>query len=96
MGLQGFAIAGVVIIQPKNKPRGSELTPEEKEENRRINHIRVRIEHVIGSVKRYRIVKDKLRLWKEHIHDMVLRTCCGFHNFRLNYRPWSYQTCNES
>ncbi len=96
MGFQGFTVAGVIIVQPKKKPRGDDLTAEEKEKNQRINRIRVRIEHVIGSVKRYWIVKDKLRLWREHIHDMLMETCCGLHNFRLRYRPWSYEICNES
>ena len=92
MGFQGFVVSGSVMMQPKKKPRGGELTSEAKEENRRINAIRVRIEHVIGSVKRYRIVKDKLRLWRERVHDMVMETCCGLHNFRLQYRPWVYHT----
>ena len=88
MGFQGMEIEGVILIQPKKKPRGGALTAEEKEENRRINSIRVLIEHVISSVKRYRIVKDKFRQWREGIHDMVMETCCGLHNFRLRYRPW--------
>ena len=87
-GFQGFAPAGITILQPKKKPRGGELTDEERAENRRISRIRVHIEHVISSVKRYRIVKDKLRQWREGIHDMVMETCCGLHNFRLRYRPW--------
>ena len=95
-GFQGFVVAEVEVIQPKKKPQGGELTDEEKMENRRINSIRVRIEHVISSIKRYRIVKDKLRLWREGIHDMVMETCCGLHNYRLRYRPWSYQLPNES
>ena len=96
MGFQGFTVAGVIIVQPKKKPRGGDLTSEEKEQNQYINRIRVRIEHVIGSVKRYRIVKDKLRLWRAHIHDMLMETCCGLHNFRLRHRPWSYEIPNES
>ena len=88
MGFQGFASIGVTIKQPKKKPRNGELTHEEKEQNRAISRIRVRIEHVISSIKRYRIAKDKLRLWREYIHDMVMETCCGLHNFRLKYRPW--------
>ena len=87
-GFQGFGPEGITILQPKKKPRGGELTDEEKEENRRINRIRVHIEHVISSVKRYRIVKDKLRQWREGIQDMIMETCCGLHNFRLRYRPW--------
>ena len=96
MGFQGFEVEGVVIIQPKKKPRGGKLTEEEKEENSRINRIRVRIEHTMSGIKRCRIVKDKLRLWREGFHDMVMETCCGLHNFRLRYRPWTYSSCNES
>jgi hypothetical protein len=58
------------------KPRGKELVPEEKEDNRLISKIRIRIEHAIGGVKRYRIVKDKIRNWKQGFresHGNVLR-----------------------
>ena len=89
-GFQGFAPIGVTIIQPKKKPRGGELTPAEKEENRRISSIRVFVEHVICSIKRYRVVKEKLRLWKGNIRDKVMETCCGLHNFRITFRPLHY------
>jgi hypothetical protein len=90
MGFQGFVLADVTIIQPKKKPRGGKLTPPEKATNRRISSIRIRIEHAIGGVKRYRIVKDKIRLLKDGIRDTVMETCCGLHNFRLQSRPWRY------
>ncbi len=93
-GFQGFTRPGVNVIQPKKKPRGGELTPEEKEKNRLISSIRIRVEHVISGVKRYRIVKDKLRNWKKGFSDLVMETCCGLHNFRLNFRPWCYDTPN--
>jgi len=64
MGFQRFVLDGVTIIQPKKKPRGRELTPPEQATNRQISSIRIRIEHAIGGVKRYRIVKDKIRLLK--------------------------------
>jgi hypothetical protein len=89
-GFQGFSLKGVHIIQPKKKPRGKPLTAEEKAENRRISSIRVRIEHVIGGVKRYRIIKDTIRNWKKGFRDTVMETCCGLHNFRVNFRPWTY------
>lgn len=89
-GLQGFALPGVTILQPKKKPRGGHLTVEEKERNREIARIRIRVEHAIGGVKRYRIVKDQLRNWKQDFRDRVMETCCGLHNFRLNFRPWHY------
>jgi hypothetical protein len=90
MGFQGFTREGITIIQPKKKPRRGELTPPEKAHNRDISSIRIRIEHAIGGVKRYRIVKDKIRLLKDGIRDIMMETCCGLHNFRLQYRPWHY------
>lgn len=89
-GFQGFALTNVTMIQPKKKPRGKELTPEEKESNRQISRLRIRVEHAIGGVKRYRIVKDQLRIRKDDFRDRVMETCCGLHNFRLNFRPWHY------
>jgi hypothetical protein len=89
-GFQGFILHGITIVQPKKKPRGGELTPLEQATNCAISSIRIRIEHAIGGVKRYRIVKDKIRLLKDGIRDTIMETCCGLHNFRLQYRPWHY------
>jgi hypothetical protein len=44
----------------------------------------------MGGVKRDRIVNDKLRLLKDGIRDTIMETCCGVHNFRLQYRLWYY------
>jgi hypothetical protein len=44
----------------------------------------------MGGVKRYRIVKDNIRLLKEGMRDAVMETCCGLHNVRLQDRPWHY------
>ena len=90
-GFQGFTLANVVILQPKKKPRGQSLTDLEKSVNQWHSSLRVRIEHAIGGVKRYRIVKDKIRNWKSGFRDAVFETCCGLHNFRLNFRPWHYK-----
>jgi len=89
-GFQGFCLQDVTIVQPKKTPGGGELTPPERATNHRIASIRIRIEHAIGGVKRDRIVKDKIRLLKDGIRDAVMETCCGLHNFRLQYRPWHY------
>jgi hypothetical protein len=90
MGFQGYTCEGITIVQPKKKPPGGELTPPEEAANRAVSSIRIRIEHAIGGVKRYRIVKDKIRLLKDGIRDTIMETCCGLHNFRLQYRPWDY------
>ncbi len=89
MGFQGFSVAGVVIQQPTKKPRGGELTDAQKAENRRIASEKMRIEHTMGSVKRCRIVKEKIRYWQTTIRDMVMDIACGLHNLRLRYRPFT-------
>lgn len=91
-GFQGFTVPGVTMIQPMKKPRGKELTVEQKESNRQISRLRIRVEHAIGGVKRYRIVKDQVRARKDNFQDQVMETCCGLHNFRLNFRPWLYNS----
>jgi Zn ribbon nucleic-acid-binding protein len=88
LGFVGFTLAGVLITQPHKKPRGKELTAEQKAENRVIARRRVFIEHIICSIKRCRIVKDTIRLWKDTARDMVMAVCCGLHNFRLRLCPW--------
>ena len=92
LGFIGFSLDGIQITMPHKKPRGQELTEQQKAENRVISHRRVRVEHIICSIKRCRIVKDTIRLWKDTARDLVMAICCGLHNFRLRLHPWpSYQ-----
>jgi hypothetical protein len=49
---------------------------------------RLRINHVHSRVKRCRSVKDRSRLWKEGIRDLVRDLCCALHNFRVRLNPW--------
>ena len=53
-----------------------------------LHHRPLRIEHVNSSVKRCRIVKDRIRLWKEGIRELVMELCCALHNFRVPLTPW--------
>ncbi len=85
-GFQGFAPCGVIIKQPKKKPRGGELTAAEKQTNREVSRVRVVIEHLISGAKRLRIVKEELRLKVENISDEVMEIACGTHNFRTILR----------
>ena len=67
---------------------GGELTREQDLANQTLHQRRLRIEHVNSSVKRCRIVKDRIRLWKEGIRDVVMEICCALHNFRVRLHPW--------
>jgi hypothetical protein len=87
LGFQGFTLAGVEILQPMKKPRGKELTPTQKAANRELARRRVRIEHVNSSVKRCRMLKETIRMWKDGIRDMVMEIGCALHNLRVRLTP---------
>ena len=70
------------------KPHGEELSLEQQLSNQELNQRRLRIEHVNSSIKRCCIVKDRLRLWKVGVCDLVMELCCALHNFRVRLAPW--------
>jgi len=88
LGLLAFTRPEVEILMPTKKPRGQELTWEQQLANQALNQRRLRIEHVNSSVKRCRIVKDRIRLWKQGVRDLVMELCCALHNFRVRLTPW--------
>jgi hypothetical protein len=85
-GFQGYASDNGKTFQPQKKPKGKELTPDQKEQNRLISRVRVVIEHSIAGIKRCRMVKDLFRNTKEKYDDLVMEIACGLHNFRVHCR----------
>ena len=88
LGVRAFTLPQVEILMPTKKPRGAELTLEQHLTNQALHQRRLRIEHVNSSVKRCRIVKDRMRLWKDGVRDLVMELCCALHNFRVRLSPW--------
>jgi DDE superfamily endonuclease/Helix-turn-helix of DDE superfamily endonuclease len=84
-GFQGYQPEGVNIMQPKKKPKGGELTEEEKKDNKLISKVRIVIEHVIAGIKRLHVVKAVFRNTKEGYDDLVMRLACGLHNLRERF-----------
>ena len=66
--------------------KGEELTGIDKFFNKVISRVRIVVENVISGIKRCRIVKDELRLTKEHLSDVVMEIACGLHNLRVTFR----------
>jgi hypothetical protein len=87
LGFLAFTLAGVTVQTPTRKPRGGELSVEQKAANQALARRRVPIEHVNSSVKRCRILKDTCRLFKAGVRDMVMEIGCALHNFRLRITP---------
>ena len=88
LGFLAFTLSQVEILMPTKKPRGAELTREQGRANQALTQRRLRIEHVNSSVKRCRIVKDRIRLWKQGVRDLVMERCGALHNFRVRLTPW--------
>jgi hypothetical protein len=88
LGFLAFTLPQVDILMPTKKPRGHELTLEQQLTNQALDQRRLRIEPVNSSVKRCRIIKDRLRLGKKGIRDLVMELCCALHNFRVRLTPW--------
>jgi len=84
-GFQGYAPDHVTIIQPKKKPRGAELTDDEKMQNRAIAKERIRVEHSIGGLKVFAIVHHIFRNLTTTFDDLVMETACGLHNLRRDF-----------
>ena len=88
LGFLAFTLPQVEILMPTKKPRGEELTLEQHVANQALHQRRLRIEHVNSSVKRCRIVKDRIRLWKAGVRDLGMALCCALHHFRVRLTPW--------
>jgi hypothetical protein len=84
-GFQGYEPEHITSYQPTKKPKGKELTTEQKDQNRLISRQRIRVEHSIGGVKVFGIVRNIFRNMREGFDDMVMETACGLHNLRCDY-----------
>ena len=80
LGFLSFTLPEVAILMPTKKPRGAELPLEPQRATQALHQRRLRIEHVNSSVKRCRMVQDRIRLWKEGLRDLVMELCCAQHH----------------
>ena len=73
------------VMMPKKKPKGKELTDEDKARNKVISGIRVIVEYAIGGIKRFRITTDKFRNKKDTFNDKAMLLSCGLWNYHLTH-----------
>ncbi len=84
-GFQGYEPSGVNTFQPTKKPKGRELSTQQKAINAAISSVRIGIEHTLGGVKVFRIVADVYRNLRSGFDDLLMHIACGLHNFRLDH-----------
>ena len=85
-GFQGYEPKGVTTYQPMKKPKGKELTTEQKQTNKELSKERIGVEHSIGGIKVFGIVHGVFRNFRQGFVDLVMETACGLHNWRLDFR----------
>ena len=64
------------IISPHKKPKGGELTPEQRQENRQIAQQRIYVEHGIRCIGGWRILREDYRLGVG-LFPMIARAVVG-------------------
>ena len=77
-GYQG----GVNIKIPQKKPKGKELTEQQKEGNKGISSQRIYVEHVIRMLKIFRAAKERFRM-NRNKYEQVILTICGLVRLRI-------------
>ena len=85
LGFQGFekiykTLETFIPFKKKRAKNGqkSELTSEQKEQNKQYGKERIFVEHSIGGAKRYRILIDRLRYKSLNFINTVVGICAGY------------------
>lgn len=66
---------------PKKKPKGSELTADEKAGNRRISRERILIENINAKIKVFKITVNRYRNRRKR-YGLRMSLICGIINFQ--------------
>jgi len=80
LGFQGLQKEVENVQLPHKKPRGKELTPEQKQENQDFSRERVKIEHAHAGMKRFRSVTDVYRNRVTNFDDRLMYVAAGLWN----------------
>ena len=72
-------IPRLTVQTPHKKPKGGELTAEQRQDNHRLGSRRIRVEHCLGWLKNWAIVATRFRC-AHHLYTTIMRTVCGLVN----------------
>ena len=78
IGDLGYLGADGVIV-PNKKPKGGELTKEEKLYNKALSKRRITVEHSFGKMKIFQILSQRFRNPKRK-HSLIFKNVAGLHN----------------
>ena len=84
LGFQGLQNEFDNIRLPHKKPRGKELSEQQKQENREFSAQRVKCEHAHAGIKRYQSVASIYRNRVPDFDDRLMLIAAGLWNFYLD------------
>jgi len=70
------------IATPQKKRKNQELTPDQKQENKKFSSTRIFVEHTIRLIKLFRIAHERFRL-NRRTYEQVIFTVCGLVRLRI-------------
>ena len=82
-GYQGLSKLHGKSVTPHKKPRKAELTAEQKRSNRELASRRVVVEHVIRSLKIFRILAERYRNRRKRF-SLRFKLIAGLYNYELS------------
>lgn len=82
LGDQAY-IGDDAITTPHKKPKNTEISELQKQENKQLSSRRIFVEHMICRVKIFRVASDKFRLAR-HRYSKVIMAVCGLVRLRIN------------
>lgn len=84
LGFQGLDYEFVNVHVPYKKPRGKELSEQQKQHNRDLSRQRVKCEHAHAGIKRYQSVAAVYRNRVPDFDDRLMVSAAGLWNFYLD------------
>ena len=75
----------LAVVIPHKKPKNGPLTPDQRQENKLISQLRIKIEHTICRLKRFGTVADIYRNHTPHWADKFILIAAGLSNYHLRF-----------
>jgi hypothetical protein len=82
-GFQGVQDFHNTCWIPHKKSKNKPLTKQQKLHNKLLSSVRIRVEHVIRCVKRFKIFSSRYRN-KRKRHGLRISLLCGIYNFEIS------------
>ncbi len=74
-----------ISVLPYKKKKGKKLTAQQKAYNKTQSKIRIKVEHAIAQIKKFRISSEVFRN-KLSRHDTISEIVCGIVNYKIKWK----------